>query len=491
MTRLHVEIEDFVRASRTLADEVADPLHDRYWTLQTTLQDNGGMAGADPGGHSWAVGYDAAARSVLAATARLVTGTWTTAAMFSQSARNYAAAEAASTPSPADERSTTALLDALPMTLDIGDAWTPPTAAGAGGDDGPLGWSVVRHLVGYLWPNGDTGRLRTVGDAWLACGGASSTATCLLGPMAQPFVAHRLPEADDMQTVCRGVQRRLEDLGNAHLALGHACHDYADQLDHCHDEIKSELAWLAGESAGIQIVGAVASAFTLGGAEGPTQGVQAARIAAAAARIAEFIQKLGTSAHGLGAPIRAARATADEVRAALQSLASTRLVRAGVTDVRSIARTGRAAHDGARSRRAMTTLRDAKGEVGAEGRLAAGERRPADAVSDESRKHILDGDATGGGHRWPGRPGKTPFPEHWTDDRIIDNVGEVVSSPTTRWHVQTGGGAKYTRSGKPAVWRAWEVRDGVRLRVVWEPATGRIRSAFPDDGPAMGAVVAP
>jgi len=34
----------------------------------------------------------------------------------------------------------------------------------------------------------------------------------------------------------------------------------------------------------------------------------------------------------------------------------------------------------------------------------------------------------------------------------------------------------------PARWRPWEIRDGVRVRVVWEPSTREIVTAFPDPG---------
>jgi RHS repeat-associated protein len=111
-----------------------------------------------------------------------------------------------------------------------------------------------------------------------------------------------------------------------------------------------------------------------------------------------------------------------------------------------------------------------------------------DVLRSGDRTHILDGDTTGGGgHRWPGAPGKMPFPQSWSDDQIIHNVGDIVTDPTTNWHVQTGNGGAYTSSGNPAVWRAWEVRDGVRIRVAYEPATGRVRTAFPDNGPTSGA----
>lgn len=113
-----------------------------------------------------------------------------------------------------------------------------------------------------------------------------------------------------------------------------------------------------------------------------------------------------------------------------------------------------------------------------------------DILDPRDRTHILDGDGPGsGGHRWPGEPGKTPYPQSWSDDQIIHNVGDIVTDPATQWHVQTGSGGHHTAAGNPAVWRAWEERDGVRIRVAYEPATGRVRTAFPDDGPSAGALI--
>jgi len=46
------------------------------------------------------------------------------------------------------------------------------------------------------------------------------------------------------------------------------------------------------------------------------------------------------------------------------------------------------------------------------------------------RTHILDGDATGGGHRaGTGKPGKSEFPVNWTDDEVISRVEEVANDP--------------------------------------------------------------
>jgi hypothetical protein len=106
-------------------------------------------------------------------------------------------------------------------------------------------------------------------------------------------------------------------------------------------------------------------------------------------------------------------------------------------------------------------------------------------LSPADRQHILFGDSAGsGGHMYPGQPGKTTYPQSWTEGQILHNVGDVVTSPTTQWYAQTGSGGLTTKAGDPARWVAWETRDGVSIRVVFEPATGRTVTAFPDLPPA-------
>ncbi|WP_309505830.1 RHS repeat-associated core domain-containing protein [Salmonella bongori] len=102
----------------------------------------------------------------------------------------------------------------------------------------------------------------------------------------------------------------------------------------------------------------------------------------------------------------------------------------------------------------------------------------------KAQKHILHGDGPGsGGHMWPGQPGKTTFPQSWDGKKIISEVDDIVNSPSTKWYAQQGTGGALTKSGKAATWVAWEVRDGVQIRVVYQPAKGRIVTAFPDSGP--------
>ncbi|TNH41444.1 hypothetical protein EP164_22670 [Photorhabdus luminescens subsp. sonorensis] len=104
-----------------------------------------------------------------------------------------------------------------------------------------------------------------------------------------------------------------------------------------------------------------------------------------------------------------------------------------------------------------------------------------DILSPEAKKHILYGDSpTSGGHLFPGNPGKTTFPSNWTKEKIIHEIGDIATSPKTQWYAQSGTGGHYTKAGKPARWVAWEVRDGVRMRVIYEPANGKVVTAFPD-----------
>ena len=107
-----------------------------------------------------------------------------------------------------------------------------------------------------------------------------------------------------------------------------------------------------------------------------------------------------------------------------------------------------------------------------------------DILSPEAKQHILYGDSlTSGGHLYPGNPGKTIFPKNWSADKVVHEIGDIATSPNTQWYAQTGTGGIYTGKGKPANWVSYEVRDGVRIRVVYQPANGKIITAFPDNAP--------
>jgi filamentous hemagglutinin len=104
-----------------------------------------------------------------------------------------------------------------------------------------------------------------------------------------------------------------------------------------------------------------------------------------------------------------------------------------------------------------------------------------DILSHKAKQHILYGDnPRSGGHLWPGQAGKAVFPHEWSANKIVHEVGDIVTDPKTKWYAQTGTGGPFTKSGKPARWATWESRDGIRTRIVYEAATGEVITAFPD-----------
>jgi hypothetical protein len=94
-------------------------------------------------------------------------------------------------------------------------------------------------------------------------------------------------------------------------------------------------------------------------------------------------------------------------------------------------------------------------------------------------RHILSGDETGGGHRaGTGEPETSEFPKNWPDEKILGHISDIVTDPAARSH--EGNSKKlYDIKGRPIRNAVYGVRDGVEIKIVFEPATGRVVTAFP------------
>lgn len=94
-------------------------------------------------------------------------------------------------------------------------------------------------------------------------------------------------------------------------------------------------------------------------------------------------------------------------------------------------------------------------------------------VSASRRRHILDGDATGGGHG-PGRnvSGKSEFPATFTDDEIIAGV-ETIANDSTRYP----GGTIPTGTGR---YRIFGDIKGVKTTVIVDVAARDVITAWPE-----------
>ncbi|EOI3469339.1 EndoU domain-containing protein [Cronobacter turicensis] len=105
-----------------------------------------------------------------------------------------------------------------------------------------------------------------------------------------------------------------------------------------------------------------------------------------------------------------------------------------------------------------------------------------DILSPEARQHISYGESLkSGGYIYPGNSGKIVYPPTWSANKIFYEIGDIATSPDTKLFAQIGTGCMYTSEGDLAKWITYEVRDGVRIRVIYQPATGKVVTAFPDN----------
>lgn len=104
-------------------------------------------------------------------------------------------------------------------------------------------------------------------------------------------------------------------------------------------------------------------------------------------------------------------------------------------------------------------------------RVPATLAKPGEAtLADDRRRHILDGDGTGGGGHGPSRgiPDKSEFPSDWSDDRTIEAVKDVANDPASM--------RKSSRNGRTVV---EGTRDGVDISVVIGGDGQAIVTAYP------------
>jgi len=98
-----------------------------------------------------------------------------------------------------------------------------------------------------------------------------------------------------------------------------------------------------------------------------------------------------------------------------------------------------------------------------------------DLTDEKGKRHILDGDETGGGHRaGTGKPGKSEFPAEMSDEEILNNISDVATDPNSTYSNATNGRTIVTGT-----------RDGVDIKVVIEnPEKGeRIVTGYPTNLP--------
>ena len=111
------------------------------------------------------------------------------------------------------------------------------------------------------------------------------------------------------------------------------------------------------------------------------------------------------------------------------------------------------------------------------------DRPPPDALRLDADRagHILDGDATGGGHRHgTGKSGKTEFPAGWDDATITGNIAAVAGDPDSV--EQQPNGRWFLRGERDSVWIIVIVHPDGAIWTAWpeEDSPGVVRNPKED-----------
>lgn len=436
---------------------VADGLSSTLTTLGGDLAGSGGMAGSDSSGMTWAAGYDRGAQAALAGAGSAVGAAGNVALRLHATGRNHAHADGASTSGGGDSSFPAAPATAAKPSVSV------PSAAGGDSGGEPTGWSLISGLIGHAWPNGHQDRLRAAATAWHTAATSLTAVADPIGAAAAKADAQDSPEAPAAAATCRDLSSTVPELVAVFDQLGNACSDYADHLDAAHHAVTTTLVALLAAVAGTQIAGAVASFFSFGAAEVPTQAAAAAEVDGAAAEIDATLAVLGTEATAAAGEAEVAATSADVAAGDLSVIEEGAVEDAGTTEA------------GATSEPvepSQPTIRSGSDPVRVPERYV--DRPEGDfRLTSDREGHILDG------HKFGSNPEKSWFPESWPDDKVVSEIEDIARDPSLRWYQQTGPvGSATTKAGEPVRFLVEGIRDGVRIRVIVQPGEG-IVTGFP------------
>ncbi|MBZ5739800.1 TNT domain-containing protein [Nocardioides mangrovi] len=332
--RLEVDNGSYTSACSEFYD-VNHGVVDLMSSLTGSLGDGGGMAGTDTGGAEFAAQYDEAAASLVQAGCDLGDAMANVANLLNASLVNHDAADHGALVNGPPEGYGNDTGDTNP------DHWTsslsapaPPSAAGGiGGEPGWWHW-IASHLEGLFWPDADTGRLRSVGNAWVDAGSKLATYSWNVDSAAATLQTQRSPEIPDAVATCQDLSSHVTDLADAFTQIGNACSEYADQVDAHHEEIEHELASFIEWTIAIEAGGAILGALTLGIGEGAAQAAEGAEVANAASKVVGILRDLvelaRLGAARIGQVVTRSVEIADKIRKILRAKVVRALEVAGV-----------------------------------------------------------------------------------------------------------------------------------------------------------------
>lgn len=249
------------------------------------------MAGSDTGGTEWAAQYDPAAKQLVQLGCTMGDALANMANLLNGSLANHDGADHAAMISPSAPAAASGDTDPDHGTESL-IAPAPPSAAGGTGDV-PGWWHwIAGHVEGLLWPDADTGQLRSAGAAWITAGTTISDQQYAVDAADGALYAITSPEMDDVHAACTEISGHCADLGSAFQAVGKACNDYAQHVDDKHQEVENELKSFIEWTIGIEVAGGIFSIVTAGISEAAAQAAEATEVANAATKVIRILNEL-------------------------------------------------------------------------------------------------------------------------------------------------------------------------------------------------------
>lgn len=288
-------VSEFAAANRGLVDALN--------TLTDTLYACGAMAGTDTGGQSFAQQYDPAAAKLVSGGCQLGDALASMANLLNGSLANHNGAEHGAQMYPGEPAAASGDTNPDHATESL-SAPAPPSAAGGTGDQ-PGWWHwIAGHVMGLLWPDADTGKLRSAGSAWATASTTISGLQYSIDAASSAISLETSPEVSDVLAACTELRGHVTDFADACGQVGDACRQYADAVDQHHQEIEDQLESFIEWTAGIEVGGAVLGALTFGIGEAAAQIGEAAEVANAAEKVVVILNDLIKAAEGFAELIR-------------------------------------------------------------------------------------------------------------------------------------------------------------------------------------------
>ena len=91
-----------------------------------------------------------------------------------------------------------------------------------------------------------------------------------------------------------------------------------------------------------------------------------------------------------------------------------------------------------------------------------------DIIPPNRQRHILEGDETGGGHKFGAGKNKPEFPQSWSDEQILNNGADIATDSKLNWTWQDRG-----------TWFVQGIIDNINIGVVIDKTKSFIKTIFP------------